>query len=53
MKIDSALKVFSEKYDRNAIQSIEDISQDFGLVIQKSTIKGLTSKKDLMTSKTF
>ena len=45
MKIDSALKVFSEKNDRNAIQSIEDISQDFGLVIQKSTIKGFNIKE--------
>jgi hypothetical protein len=39
MKIDSALKVFSEKYDRMAIESIENISKDFGLNIQKFTIK--------------
>ena len=39
MKIDSALKVFSESYDRDAIQSIQNISEDFGLIIQKSTIK--------------
>jgi hypothetical protein len=45
MKIDSALKVFSEKYDRGAIQSIEDISNDFGLVTQKRTIKGFNIKE--------
>jgi hypothetical protein len=31
MKIDSALKNFSEKYDRSAIESIETLSQDLGL----------------------
>ena len=40
MKIDNALKEFCEKYDRNAIQSIDDISTDIGLVQNKVTIKG-------------
>lgn len=39
MKIDSALKLFSESYDRDAIQSIEDVSKDFGLISNKATIK--------------
>lgn len=45
MKIDSALKIFSEKYDRTAIQSIENISKDFGLITQKATIKGFNIKE--------
>jgi hypothetical protein len=45
MKIDSALQKFSEKYDRAAIQSIENISKDFGLVSQKETIKGFNIKE--------
>lgn len=39
MRIDSAIKLFSEKYDREAIQSIEDISQERGLVLREATIK--------------
>lgn len=39
MRIDSAIQVFSEKYDREAITSIEDISKERGLVLNRSTIK--------------
>lgn len=39
MKIDSAIKDFSEKYDRDAIQSIDNISKDYALKISESTIK--------------
>lgn len=39
MKIDSAIKDFSEKYDRNAIESIDNISKDYALNISESTIK--------------
>lgn len=39
MKIDSAIKAFSEKYDREAIQSIDAISNDYSLKISNSTIK--------------
>ena len=35
MKIDSALREFSEKYDRNAIKSIEEISKDSVLSYNK------------------
>lgn len=45
MKIDSALRDFSERYDREAIQSIDNISKDFGLVNQKRTIKGFNIKE--------
>ena len=39
MKIDSAIKEFSEKYDRDAIESIDNISKDYALSISESTIK--------------
>lgn len=39
MKIDNAIKIFSEKYDRDAIQSIDNISNEYGLLINESTIK--------------
>lgn len=39
MKIDFALKEFTEKYDREAMESVETISKDFGLNIHKHTIK--------------
>jgi hypothetical protein len=39
MKLDSAIKSFTEKYDKEAIQSIEDISKEFGLVVNGITIK--------------
>lgn len=39
MKIDSAIQLFSERYDREAIQSIEEISQERGLVLNGATIK--------------
>ena len=39
MKIDNAIKIFSEKYDRDAIESIDNISKEYGLLINESTIK--------------
>jgi len=49
MKIDNALKLFSEKYNKMAIQSIEEISNEFGLNYHKkghrNTIKGFTIKE--------
>lgn len=45
MYIDSAIKVFSEKYDRDAIQSIDKISRDYGLVIHEYTIKTFNIKE--------
>ena len=53
MKIDSALQKFSEKYDRAAIQSIENISKDFGLVTQKRTIKGFNINEGFEDFKDF
>ena len=38
MRIDRAIKEFSEKYDRDAIQSIDEISRERGLVIHEHTI---------------
>lgn len=38
MKIDKALQEFTEKYDRVAMESIQDISNDFGLNIHKNTL---------------
>lgn len=40
MRIDSAIKSFTEKYDRLAIESVDQISNDFGLNVSGSTIKG-------------
>lgn len=40
MRIDNAIKAFSEKYNREAFQSIDAISNDYGLRISNSTIKG-------------
>ena len=45
MKIDSAVKTFFEKYDREAIQSIDNISREHGLVIHESTIKSFNLKE--------
>lgn len=53
MQIDSVLQIFSEKYDRGAIQSIENISKDFGLVTQKNTIKGFNIKEGFDDFKDF
>ena len=39
MKLDTAIKTFYEKYDREAIQSIETISNDYGLNIHGHTIQ--------------
>ncbi len=39
MKIDSAVKLFVERYDQEALSSIEDISRDFGLRVTGATIK--------------
>lgn len=39
MKLDTAIKTFYEKYDRDAIQSIETISKDYGLNIHGHTIQ--------------
>lgn len=39
MIIDNAIKTFFEKYDREAIQSIENISKEYGLNINGNTIK--------------
>lgn len=38
MRIDSAVQVFSEKYDREAIESIDEISRERGLVLNRTTI---------------
>lgn len=38
MNIDNALQEFTEKYDRDAIKSIDDISKEIGLVQNKYTI---------------
>lgn len=39
MRIDSAIKVFSEKYDHEAIEAIEEISQERGLVLTGATME--------------
>lgn len=39
MKIDTAIRDFSEKYDRTAIESIDRISKDFSLTVSRQTIK--------------
>lgn len=45
MKIDSDLKLFSEKYDEEAIKSIDEISSDRSLKIGESTIKVFNIKE--------
>lgn len=40
MKIDNAIKLFSEKYDREAMQSIERISSEIGLTNNDYSING-------------
>lgn len=49
MRIDSAIQVFSERYDRDAIQSIEDISHERGLVLNKATIKAFNINENFNT----
>lgn len=39
MLIDNAVKVFSEKYDRDAIGSIDNISSERGLILNGATMK--------------
>lgn len=39
MKIDTAIQVFSEKYDREAMQYIDEISRERGLVLTRSKLK--------------
>lgn len=39
MKIDSAIQTFSEKYDREAISSIDRISSELGLIRNRHTIR--------------
>lgn len=53
MKIDSALKNFSEKYNEEAIMFIENLSNDFGLIKQKKTIKGFNIKEGFDDFKDF
>lgn len=38
MRIDSAVKLFSERYDREAVESIDDLSRERGLVLNDCTI---------------
>lgn len=40
MRIDNVISEFCEKYDRDAMKSIEDISSEIGLVQNNITIKG-------------
>ena len=40
MRIDNVINEFCEKYDRDAMKSIEDISSEIGLVQNNITIKG-------------
>lgn len=49
MKIDNAIKLFTEKYDRSAIQSIQNLSEEYGLNIHKSTIKLFNIKESFDT----
>lgn len=39
MKIDSAVRVFTEKYDTQAMRSIDEVSKEFGLNINGHNIK--------------
>lgn len=45
MKIDTAIRDFTEKYDRDAIQSIEDISHDLALNNMRASIKAFNMKE--------
>lgn len=38
MRIDSAVKVFSERYDREAVESIDELSRERGLVLNECKI---------------
>lgn len=49
MKIDSELKSFTEKYDRSAMESIDKLSKEYGLVIHKSTIPVFSLKEGFDT----
>lgn len=45
MKIDNALQKFAEKYDRAAMESIEDLSTDFTYTIKPHYIKAFNIKE--------
>lgn len=45
MIIDTAIKNFLEKYDREAMDSITNISRDLGLIHNRSTLKGFDIKE--------
>jgi tRNA U34 5-carboxymethylaminomethyl modifying enzyme MnmG/GidA len=47
MKIDSSIKEFLEKYNDEAMQSIEEISSEFGLVSQRNKIKLFNLNEDI------
>jgi len=49
MKIDSALTIFSERYDREAIASIEELSKDIGLIQQGAKIKAFNIQEGFNT----
>jgi len=53
MKIDSAIKTFYEKYNREAIQSIDNISNDYGLNISDSIIKAFNINESFDKFKTY
>lgn len=41
MKIDTALRTFTEKYDAEAMQYVDRLSKDFGLVQKRRSMKGV------------
>lgn len=53
MKIDSALKEFTERYDREMIESIDDLSKNFGYNINKYTIPVVNINESVNKFKTF
>lgn len=49
MRIDSAIKAFSEKYDRDVFRSIDAISNDYSLRISDSSIKAFNLAESFQT----
>lgn len=45
MRIDTAIHAFSEKYDREAVASIDEMSTDRGLALTGATVKAFNMKE--------
>ena len=53
MKIDSAIKEFTEKYNQDMMQSIDDLSNNFGLNANRKTISVVNMKESVELFKEY